>query len=88
VKDYDFHYQRGYDLAKPVPVGPGDTIGVTCTYDPARELQLPILRRVPPHFVTWGDGSTDEMCLGLIFMTPPTGESESVALARAFPPSV
>lgn len=88
VKDYDFHYQRGYDLAKPVPVGPGDTIGVTCTYDPARELQLPILRRVPPHFVTWGDGSTDEMCLGLIFMTPPTGESESVALAHAFPSSV
>jgi hypothetical protein len=88
VKDYDFHYQRGYDLAKPVPVGPGDTIGITCTYDPARELQLPILRRVSPHFVTWGDGSTDEMCLGLILMTPPTGEPESVALAHAFPPSV
>jgi hypothetical protein len=88
VTDYDFHYQRGYDLAKPVPVGPGDTIGITCTYDSARELQLPILRRVPPHFVTWGDGSTDEMCLGLIFMTPPTGESEAVALAHAFPPSV
>jgi hypothetical protein len=28
------------------------------------------------------------MCLGLIFMTPPTNESESVALAHAFPPSV
>jgi hypothetical protein len=88
VKDYDFHYQRGYDLAKPVPVGPGDAIGITCTYDPARELQLPILRRVPPHFVTWGDGSTDEMCLGLILMTPPASESESVALAQAFPPSI
>jgi hypothetical protein len=88
VKDYDFHYQRGYDLAKPVAVSPGDTIGVTCTYDPSREQELPILRKVPPHFVTWGDGSTDEMCLGLIFMTPPTGESESTALAHAFPASV
>jgi hypothetical protein len=88
VTDYDFHYQRGYDLAKPVAVGPGDTIGITCTYDPTREQELPILRKIPPHFVTWGDGSTDEMCLGLVFMTPPTGEAESTALAHAFPPSV
>jgi hypothetical protein len=88
VKDYDFHFQRGYDLAKPVAVGPGDTIGITCTYDPTREQELPILRRIPPHFVTWGDGSTDEMCLGLVFMTPPTSEAESTALAHAFPPSV
>jgi hypothetical protein len=88
VKDYDFHYQRGYDLSTPVAVGPGDTIGVTCTYDPTREQELPLLRKVPAHFVTWGDGSTDEMCLGLIFMTPPTGEPEATALAQAFPPSV
>jgi hypothetical protein len=88
VTDYDFHYQRGYDLAKPVPVGRGDTIGITCTYDPTEEQELPILRKVPAHFVTWGDGSTDEMCLGLIFMTPPTGEAETTALAHAFPPNV
>ena len=88
VTDYDFHYQRGYDLAKPVAVGPGDTIGITCTYDPTQELELPILRRVPPHFVTWGDGSTDEMCLGLIQMTPPNSEPETTALAHAFSPSV
>ncbi len=88
VTDYDFHYQRGYDLAKPVPVGRGDTIGITCTYDPTLEQELPILRRVPPHFVTWGDGSTDEMCLGLIFMTPPTAESESTALSHAFTSAV
>ena len=88
VTDYDFHYQRGYDLAKPVAVGPGDKIGITCTYDPSLEQELPILRRVPAHFVTWGDGSTDEMCLGLIQMTPPTGEPESTALAHAFSPSV
>ncbi len=88
VSNYDFHYQRGYVLSKPVPVGPGDSLGITCTYDPTREQELPILRKVPPHFVTWGDGSTDEMCLGLMFMTPPTTEAESTALAHAFPPSV
>jgi Copper type II ascorbate-dependent monooxygenase, C-terminal domain len=88
VTDYDFHYQRGYVLSKPVPITPGDTIGITCTYNPQLQQELPILRKVPPHFVTWGDGSTDEMCLGLIFTTPPTTEAESVALAHAFSPSV
>ena len=28
--------------------------------------ELPLLRKVPPHFVTWGDGSSDEMCLGIM----------------------
>ncbi len=87
VTDYDFHYQRGYVLSKPVPITPGDTMGITCTYNPQLQQELPLLREVPPHFVTWGDGSTDEMCLGLIFTTPPTSEAESVALAHAFIPS-
>ena len=88
VTDYDFHYQHGYVLSKPVPITPGDTMGITCTYNPQLQQELPILRKVPPHFVTWGDGSTDEMCLGLILTTPPTAEAESVALAHAFSPSV
>jgi hypothetical protein len=65
VPDYNFHYQRAYNLKTPVPVSPGDTIQVTCTYNPTLAQQLPALRKVPPHFVTWGDGSSDEMCLGL-----------------------
>ncbi len=88
VTDYDFHYQHGYVLSQPVPITPGDKIGITCTYNPQLQQELPLLRTVPPHFVTWGDGSTDEMCLGLVFTTPPTSEAESVALAHAFSPSV
>ncbi len=84
VSDYNFHYQRAYNLAKPVPVVPGDNITVTCTYDPTLELETPILRRVPPHFVTWGDGSTDEMCLGTVITEPPVSVPESAALAAAF----
>ena len=88
VTNYDFHYQHGYVLPKPVPVTPGDTIGITCTYNPQLQEELPVLRKVPPHFVTWGDGSTDEMCLGLIFTTPSNSVPESTALATAFSPSV
>lgn len=67
VPDYNFHYQRAYNLKTPVAVSPGDEVQVTCTYDPALAQQLPILRKVAPHFVTWGDGSSDEMCLGLMW---------------------
>jgi hypothetical protein len=70
VKNYDFNYQRSYDLKKWVKVVPGDTVQFTCTYDPTLAQELPALRKAPPHFVTWGDGSSDEMCLGLIQTVP------------------
>jgi hypothetical protein len=67
VPAYNFHYQRAYNLATPVKIVRGDTVQVSCTYNPSLAQQLPILRKVPPHFVTWGDGSSDEMCLGLMW---------------------
>jgi hypothetical protein len=66
VTNYNFDYQRSYNLAKPVTAVPGDTIGVTCTYDPTLRQKLPQLRKLPPRYVTWGDGSSDEMCLALV----------------------
>ncbi len=66
VPDYNFHYQKAYNIA-PVAVSPGDKVQVTCSYDPTLDQELPSLRQVPPHFITWGDGSSDEMCLGLMW---------------------
>jgi hypothetical protein len=65
VPDYNFHYQKAYNLKTPVAVAPGDKIQVSCTYNPQLAQELPALRSVAPHFITWGDGSSDEMCLGL-----------------------
>jgi hypothetical protein len=65
VPDYNFHYQKAYNLKTPVAVAPGDKVQVNCTYNPRLAQELPALRKIPPHFVTWGDGSSDEMCLGL-----------------------
>ena len=67
VPAYNFHYQRAYNLNTPVPVSAGDTVQITCSYNPTLAQELPILRRVPAHFITWGDGSSDEMCLGLMW---------------------
>jgi hypothetical protein len=69
VPNYNFHYQKAYNLAKPVHVTAGEPLQVTCTYDPTLAQQLPILRKAPSHYVTWGDGSSDEMCLGLSWIS-------------------
>jgi hypothetical protein len=70
VPNYDFNYQTSYDLKHWVKVQPGDTVQLTCTYDPKLASELPALRKAPAHFVTWGDGSSDEMCLGLLQTVP------------------
>ena len=30
---------------------------------------LPQLSKLPPRYVVWGDGTSDEMCLGLLTAT-------------------
>lgn len=69
VPNYSFHYQRAYNLSTPIPVRAGDKLQVNCRFDPKLAQELPILRKLPPHFVTFGDGSSDEMCVGLVWTT-------------------
>lgn len=66
VTNFNFDYQRSYTLAQPVAVHQGDTLKVTCTYDPTIRQRLPQLRHLPARYVTWGDGSSDEMCLAIV----------------------
>lgn len=70
VSNYDFHHQHAYNLATPVAVTSGEPVQITCTYNPKLEEELPVLRKVAPHYVTWGDGSTDEMCVGVTWTSP------------------
>jgi hypothetical protein len=78
VPNYNFHYQKAYDLKTGIPVVPGDKIQVTCTYNPTLRQELPSLRNLPPRFVTWGDGSSDEMCLGLVLSVPPANSPGAI----------
>jgi Copper type II ascorbate-dependent monooxygenase, C-terminal domain len=72
VPHYDFNYQRSYDMAKPVRVIPSDRIKVACTYNPRLRQEIPYLRDLPPQYITWGDGSADEMCLAIVSIIPPS----------------
>jgi hypothetical protein len=71
VPIYNFDDQGARNLAKPVTVKPGDTLRVTCTHDAALRSMLPALKPLPPRYVVWGDGTSDEMCLGIVIWTPP-----------------
>jgi Copper type II ascorbate-dependent monooxygenase, C-terminal domain len=69
VKVWDFDNQRATVLAKPVTVRPGDRLRVTCTHDATLREKLPELKKLPPRYVVWGEGSSDEMCLGIVSYT-------------------
>jgi hypothetical protein len=69
VKVWNFDNQRATVLAKKVTVHPGDQLKVTCTYDASLREQLPELKKLPPRYVVWGEGSSDEMCLGIVSYT-------------------
>ena len=77
VPNYNFDYQKAYNLSTPIPVKRGDKLQVNCTYDPTLAQKLPLLRVAPSHFVTWGDGSSDEMCIGLAWTSAQMPEPHS-----------
>ena len=64
--NYDFDDQSSTVLPKPYEIKAGDTVRVQCTFDPTLRQKLPILRNQPAKYVTWGEGSSDEMCLGVL----------------------
>jgi hypothetical protein len=67
IPRWDFHWQDAYYLAQPVNAEPGDVIRVSCRFDNSARRQ-PVVggRRLAPRYVLWGEGTTDEMCLGLL----------------------
>jgi hypothetical protein len=72
IPQYNFDDQAIHPLATPLAVKPGDTLRVTCTHDAGLRKLLPQLRTLPPRYVVWGDGTSDEMCLGLVIWSPRT----------------
>jgi hypothetical protein len=67
---WDFDNQ-GAKRIKPVPLQPGDTVKVTCKHVQWLRDQLPAFHGQPDRYVVWGEGTTDEMCLGILAVTHP-----------------
>lgn len=69
IPTWNFDDQGSIPLEEPLDVGPGDTITVTCTHDQALRDLLPAFEGTQDRYVAWGEGTTDEMCLGIVLMT-------------------
>ena len=66
VWDFD---NQGAKPISPVKLSPGDTVKVTCRHDQHIRDLLPAFKGQPERYVVWGEGTTDEMCLGILQAT-------------------
>ncbi|QNN54782.1 hypothetical protein H9L09_02405 [Nocardioides mesophilus] len=62
---------QGATTIDPVRLRAGDTVRVTCEHDQGLRDLLPAFEGQPERWVVWGEGTTDEMCLGLLMVTRP-----------------
>ena len=69
IPRWDFHWQNAYTLARSVEAQPGDVVRVTCRHDVSRRKQRGSGVPATPRYVLWGEGTTDEMCLGILQVT-------------------
>ena len=69
IPTWNFDDQGSIPLDDPLDVGPGDTVTVTCTHDQGLRDLLPAFEGTRDRYVAWGEGTTDEMCLGIVLMT-------------------
>jgi mono/diheme cytochrome c family protein len=64
IPAWDFRWQDAYYLRDPVALGPGDVLRLSCRFDNSAEAQP--AAAPTPRYVVWGEGTTDEMCLGAL----------------------
>ncbi len=67
---WDFDNQ-GAKPIKPVHLDTWDTVEVTCEHTQTLRDQLPSFEGQEERYVVWGEGTTDEMCLGILQVTRP-----------------
>jgi len=70
IPRWDFHWQGSYRFMEPKRFNPGDKLYLECHWDNTPPNQ-PIVDGKPqvPKDVYWGEGTTDEMCLGGFYYT-------------------
>jgi len=66
---WNFDNQTTDWLATPIDAKSGDTISISCTFDVGLRSLLPMHKDVSPNYIVWGEGTRDEMCLGIINYT-------------------
>jgi mono/diheme cytochrome c family protein len=58
IPAWDFHWQQAYFFSTPLPITVGTQVSLSCTWDNPTGAA-----------VTWGEKTTDEMCLSYLYAT-------------------
>jgi hypothetical protein len=67
IQDWDFNWQGAYRYKEPISVPVGSQISLTAYYD--NSSSNPRNPNDPPKAVSWGEETTDEMCLAFLGIT-------------------
>ncbi len=67
IQDWDFNWQGAYRYKEPVSVPVGSQISLTAYYD--NSSGNPRNPNNPPKAVSWGEETTDEMCIAFLGIT-------------------
>lgn len=67
VNNWDFNWQTGYDFKTPIHLPRGSRVELEARYDNSSDN--PLNPNNPPRTVTWGEQTTDEMCIAFLGYT-------------------
>jgi len=67
VPDWDFNWQNTYTFKKPLQIPAGSRIDLEARYD--NSTNNPVNPNNPPRLVTWGEQTSDEMCIAFVTFT-------------------
>lgn len=67
VQNWDFNWQTSYDFKTPIHLPRGSRVDMEARFD--NSSRNPINPNNPPRLVTWGEQTTDEMCIAFLSFT-------------------
>jgi len=67
ISNWDFNWQSTYYYKQPIALPKGTVVTMTATYD--NSVHNPRNPNSPPKLVTWGEQTTDEMCIAFLHYT-------------------
>jgi len=67
IDDWDFNWQTSYTYQQPIELPKGTRLHLAADYDNSPDN--PRNPNNPPKLVTWGEQTTDEMCIAFLFYT-------------------
>ena len=70
IQKWNFHWQMAYPFSQAKTFKPGDELQIDCHWDNSQANQPWVGdTQLPARDINWGEGSTDEMCLGALYVT-------------------